>query len=157
MLRKVQGVPDPDPIFVVGLPCSGSGPIEQIRASHSQVEGTHELAERQRIVLEISSKQSGLGVPLSGSVKDNSCPGMLTELAPKDFGALGERYLMDTRAYRRHRPFFIDKMPNNLRHIGLIHLMLPKAKIIDVRREPMVCCVSNLVVCARAGVHLQQR
>ena len=51
---------------------------------------------------------------------------------------------MDTRAYRRHKPFFIDKMPNNFRHIGLIHLMLPKAKIIDARREPMACCFSNL-------------
>ena len=60
------------------------------------------------------------------------------------FRALGERYMMDTRAYRRHKPFFIDKMPNNFRHIGLIYLMLPKAKIIDVRREPMACCFSNL-------------
>jgi hypothetical protein len=69
---------------------------------------------------------------------------VLAELAPEDFRALGKRYLTDTRAYRKQKPFFIDKMPNNFRHIGLIHLMLPKAKIIDVRREPMACCFSNL-------------
>ena len=69
---------------------------------------------------------------------------MLAELAPEDFRKLGDRYMTDTRAYRGHKPFFIDKMPNNFRHIGLIHLMLPNAKIIDVRREPMACCFSNL-------------
>jgi hypothetical protein len=68
---------------------------------------------------------------------------VLTKLAPEVLRALGERYLTDTRAYRRHKPFFVDKMPNNFRHLGLIHLMLPKAKIIDVRREPMACCFSN--------------
>jgi len=69
---------------------------------------------------------------------------MLTELAPEDLRALGERYITDTRASRRHKPFFTDNMPNKFRHIGLIHLMLPKAKIIDVRREPMASCFSNL-------------
>ena len=69
---------------------------------------------------------------------------MLAELAPDDFRGLGERYLSDTRVYRKPKPFFIDKMPNNFRHIGLIHLMMPNAKIIDVRREPMACCFSNL-------------
>jgi tetratricopeptide (TPR) repeat protein len=142
--RAEAGVPDPDPIFVVGLPRSGSTLIEQILASHSQVEGTHELAELQRIVVEISRKRSGPGYPVLLTVKETSYPGVLTELAPEDFRALGERYMMDTRAYRRHEPFFVDKMPNNFRHIGLIHLMLPKAKIIDVRREPMACCFSNL-------------
>jgi tetratricopeptide (TPR) repeat protein len=142
--RAGVGLADPDPIFVVGLPRSGSTLIEQILASHSQLEGTHELAELQRIVLEISGKRSGRGNPLLRRVKETSYPGGLTEIAPEDFRALGERYMMDTRAYRRHKPFFIDKMPNNFRHIGLIHLMLPKAKIIDVRREPMACCFSNL-------------
>jgi hypothetical protein len=69
---------------------------------------------------------------------------VLAELAPEDFRKLGEHYLTNTRAYRGHKPFFIDKMPNNFRHLGLIHLMLPNAKIIDVRREPMACCFSNL-------------
>jgi hypothetical protein len=69
---------------------------------------------------------------------------VLAELAPEDFRRLGTRYMTDTRAYRGHKPFFIDKMPNNFRHIGLIHLIMPNAKIIDVRREPMACCFSNL-------------
>jgi hypothetical protein len=76
--------------------------------------------------------------------KDNPYPDVLTELRAEDFRRLGERYMTDTRAYREHKPFFIDKMPNNFRHIGLIHLMMPNAKIIDVRREPMACCFSNL-------------
>ena len=126
--RVGAGAPDPDPIFAVGLPRSGSTLIEQILASHSQVEGTQELSEIQRIVLGLREKY----------------PGVLAELAPEDFRRLGERYMTDTRAYRGDKPFFIDKMPNNFRHIGLIHLMLPNAKIIDVRREPMACCFSNL-------------
>jgi Sulfotransferase family len=69
---------------------------------------------------------------------------VLTGLAPEDFRRLGDRYITSTRAYRQGKPFFIDKMPNNFRHIGLIHLMLPNAKIIDARREPMACCFSNL-------------
>jgi hypothetical protein len=65
-------------------------------------------------------------------------------LTPQDYSRLGERYMTDTRAYRGQKPFFIDKMPNNFGHLGLIHLMLPNAKIIDARREPMACCFSNL-------------
>jgi hypothetical protein len=126
------GVADPDPIFIVGLPRSGSTLIEQILASHSQVEGTGELAEIQRITLGMR----GLGM--------KKYPDVLAELTPEDFCKLGERYITETRAYRGHQALFIDKMPNNFRHIGLIHLMLPNAKIIDVRREPMACCFSNL-------------
>ena len=142
--RGSGGVPDPDPIFIVGLPRSGSTLIEQILASHSLVEGTHELAEIQRIVSEIRLRQSGPDDPRRHTGQGDSYPDVLTELAPEDYRALGERYMMDTRAYRKHKPFFIDKMPNNFRHLGLIHLMLPNAKIIDVRREPMGCCLSNL-------------
>jgi tetratricopeptide (TPR) repeat protein len=142
--RMGAGVPDPDPIFVVGLPRSGSTLIEQILASHSRVEGTQELSEIQRIVLEMRGKQAGLGDPRLRTSKDDSYPGVLAELALEDFRALGERYMMDTRAYRKSKLFFIDKMPNNFRHLGLIHLMLPNAKIMDVRREPMACCLSNL-------------
>jgi tetratricopeptide (TPR) repeat protein len=134
--RASVGVPDPDPIFIVGLPRSGSTLIEQILASHSQVEGTQELADVQRIVLGLQGHQSDLDDP--------RYPGVLAELAPEDFRRLGERYMTDTRAYRNGKPFFIDKMPNNFRHIGLIHLMMPNARIIDVRREPMACCFSNL-------------
>jgi tetratricopeptide (TPR) repeat protein len=142
--RVGVGVPDPDPILVVGLPRSGSTLIEQILASHSHVEGTQELADIQRIVRGVRGKQTGLADPRLRMVKDNSYPGVLAELAPEEFRALGERYMTDTRAYRKNKPFFIDKMPNNFRHIGLIHLMMPNAKIIDVRREPMACCFSNL-------------
>jgi hypothetical protein len=138
------GVPDPDPILVVGLPRSGSTLIEQILASHSQVEGTQELSEIQRIVLGIQGKHTGLGDPHFRIAKENSYPAVLADFAPEDFRRLGERYIKDTRAYRKRRPFFIDKMPNNFRHLGLIHLMMPNAKIIDVRREPMACCFGNL-------------
>jgi tetratricopeptide (TPR) repeat protein len=127
--RGGAGVPDCDPIFIVGLPRSGSTLVEQILASHSQVEGTHELPEIPRMVLEM-----------------RDYPGVLAEFAPADFRQLGELYLTETRAYRKagSKPFFIDKMPNNFRHIGLIRLILPNARIIDARREPMACCFSNL-------------
>jgi tetratricopeptide (TPR) repeat protein len=137
--RAGVGVPDPDPIFIVGLPRSGSTLLEQILASHSQVEGTQELYEIQRIALGLKRAGSGFEDPSLPRY-----PGVLADLAPEDCRRLGERYITDTRAYRRDKPFFIDKMPNNFRHIGLIHLMLPNAKIIDARREPMACCFSNL-------------
>ena len=134
--RDGVGDPRPDPIFVLGLPRAGSTLIEQILASHSQVEGTLELSNVQRTVLDIE----GYGP----KAVRRHYPDALAELSANDFCALGERYLADTRAYRTDRPFFIDKMPNNFRHVGLIHLMLPNAKIIDARRDPMSCCFSNL-------------
>jgi tetratricopeptide (TPR) repeat protein len=148
------GVPAPDPIFIVGLPRSGSTLVEQILASHPLVEGTQELAEIQRIVNEMpgieiqGTEMRGMQASFVGArlptAQHNSYPAMLSELASEDFRRLGKRYLAETRVYRGHKPFFIDKMPNNFRHIGLIHLMMPNAKIIDVRREPMACCFSNL-------------
>ena len=135
--RRGWGVPDRDPIFIVGLPRSGSTLIEQILASHSQVEGTQELADIQRIVLELRGRATDLENP--------RFPGVLADLTPEDFSRFGNRYMEDTRIYRRTgRPFFIDKMPNNFRYIGLIHLVLPNARIIDARREPMACCFGNL-------------
>jgi tetratricopeptide (TPR) repeat protein len=142
--RAGFGVPNPDPIFIVGLPRSGSTLIEQILASHSQVEGTQELPDVQRIVQEMSGEQSGPGDSSLHPDAEDVYPGALTALSPEDFRKLGERYMTDTRIYRTGKPFFIDKMPNNFHHIGLIHLMMPNAKIIDVRREPMACCFSNL-------------
>ena len=124
-----------DPIFVLGLPRSGSTLIEQILASHSQVEGTQELADIQRAVLEIQGPDADL--------EASRYPAVLAQMDGEDFRRLGERYLADTRAYRSDKPFFIDKMPNNFRHVGLIHLMLPNARIIDARREPLSCCFSN--------------
>ena len=155
--RAGWGVADPDPIFVLGLPRAGSTLIEQILASHSQVEGTQELADIQRIVMELRGRATDLENP--------RFPGVLAELSRQDFRRFGERYMTDTRVFRTSgdvgtarsnaggpvtagpgaaRPFFIDKMPNNFRYIGLIHLMLPNAKIIDARREPMACCFGNL-------------
>jgi tetratricopeptide (TPR) repeat protein len=135
--REGWGVADPDPLFIVGLPRSGSTLLEQILASHSQVEGTQELADLQRIVTTLRGRDADLNNP--------RYPDVLAELGPQDFRALGERYMTDTRIYRRtQRPFFIDKLPDNFRDVGLIHLMLPNAKIIDARREPMACCFSNL-------------
>src|SRR6516225_1320327 len=121
---------------ILGLPLSGSTLLEQILASHSRVEGTHELYDIQRIVLEMRRPRSDL--------EDPRYPAVLAGLAPEDFRRLGDLYITGTRAYRQGKPFFIDKMPNNFRHIGLIHLMLPNAKIIDARREPMACCFGNL-------------
>jgi tetratricopeptide (TPR) repeat protein len=134
--RAGAGAPDPDPIFIVGLPRSGSTLLEQILASHSLVEGTHELSDIQRIVLGMQGTRS--------DPDDSPYPDILADLTPEDFRRFGERYMTGSRAYRRDKPFFIDKMPNNFRHIGLIHLMLPNARIIDARREPMACCFSNL-------------
>jgi tetratricopeptide (TPR) repeat protein len=134
--RAGVGTPDSDPIFIVGLPRSGSTLIEQILASHSQVDGTQELPEIPRIVREMEGPRP--------DPYDPRYPAMLAELAHDQFRSLGERYMRDTRAFRGNKTYFIDKMPNNFRHIGLIRLMLPNAKIIDVRREPMACCFSNL-------------
>jgi tetratricopeptide (TPR) repeat protein len=129
------GTPANDPIFIVGLPRSGSTLIEQILASHSAVEGTHELADVPRIVAELRGRET--------DADDPRYPAVLASMSAADFQRLGEKYLADTRIYRTGRPRFIDKMPNNFRHIGLIHLMLPNARIIDARREPMACCFSN--------------
>jgi tetratricopeptide (TPR) repeat protein len=125
-----------DPIFIVGLPRSGSTLIEQILASHSAVEGTHELADIPRLVAGLQGRDWDPRHP--------RYPGVLATMRPEDFRRLGEKYLSDTRVYRTGKPRFIDKMPNNFRHVGLIHLMLPRAKIIDARREPMACCFGNL-------------
>jgi tetratricopeptide (TPR) repeat protein len=138
--RQGWGNSAPDPIFIVGLPRSGSTLLEQILASHSQVEGTQELPNVQQIV----SRLRGFGP----ETDDPRYPRILGSLSAEDFGKLGEEYLAGTRVYRGRNseappPFFIDKMPNNFRHIGLLHLMLPNARIIDARREPMACCFSN--------------
>ena len=133
--RPSVGFSSYDPIFIVGLPRSGSTLLEQILASHSHVEGTMELADIPRIVFDLQGRQQGSEVP--------RYPGILAAMKPEDFHQLGEKYLTDTSIYRTGKPRFIDKMPNNFRHLGLIHLMLPNARIIDARREPMACCFSN--------------
>jgi tetratricopeptide (TPR) repeat protein len=134
--RKGYGVASAAPIFVVGLPRSGSTLIEQILASHSAVEGTQELADVPRYVLELQGRERDFESP--------RYPGVLEQLPAAEIVRFAERYLHDTRVYRTGKPRFIDKMPNNFRHIGLIHMMFPNAKIIDARREPMACCFGNL-------------
>jgi hypothetical protein len=134
--RPGYGLESTAPIFVLGLPRSGSTLIEQILASHSAVEGTQELAEIPRYVLELQGRKRDFEAP--------RYPGALAHLPAAEFVRFAERYLHDTRAYRTGRPRFVDKMPNNFRHIGFIHLMFPNAIIIDARREPMACCFGNL-------------
>jgi tetratricopeptide (TPR) repeat protein len=133
--RRGVGCDRPDPIFVVGLPRAGSTLIEQILASHSQIEGTMELADISRLVLRLQGRSHDDRAPLY--------PGVLHKLSADQLRGFGEKYLTDTAVYRTGKPFFIDKNPNNFRHLGLIHLILPNAKIIDARREPMACCFSN--------------
>ena len=135
--RAGWGHDDPAPIFVLGLPRSGSTLIEQILASHSMVEGTQELPDIQRIVHELQGRELNFDEP--------RYPGVLRELDEAAIRRFGEQYIADTMPHRAlSRPYFIDKMPNNFRHVGLIHLILPKARIIDARREAMSCCFSNL-------------
>ena len=133
--RPGWGCNSPAPIFIVGLPRSGSTLLEQILASHSKVEGTMELADLPRMVQDIQGRETKDSV--------SRYPSVLAEFPAEQFKRLGEAYVVDTLVYRTDKPFFIDKMPNNFRHIGLIHLMLPNAKIIDARRDALACCFSN--------------
>jgi len=133
--RAGYGDPSAAPIFIVGLPRAGSTLLEQILASHSQVEGTMELPNILRFVGDLQGRDPDPQNP--------RYPAVLAELTPEDFARLGARYLTETQVYRTGKAHFIDKMPNNFRHIGLIHLILPQARIIDARREPMACCFSN--------------
>ena len=129
------GASQADPIFILGLPRSGSTLLEQILASHPLVEGTMELPNIPAIARDLAEIGTGKGAQY---------PESLAKLTAAELRALGERYLDETRIHRNlGRPFFIDKMPNNFLHVGLIHLILPRSKIIDARRHPMGCCFSN--------------
>ncbi len=130
-----KGASSPDPIFIVGLPRAGSTLLEQILASHSQVDGTLELPN----ILAISHSLRGRNKTAEGS----RYPANLHELEADTLAELGRKYLEDTAIHRKGAPFFTDKMPNNFRHIGLIKLILPNAKIIDARRAPLACCFSG--------------
>jgi tetratricopeptide (TPR) repeat protein len=133
--RDGMGCPDPAPIFIVGLPRSGSTLIEQILASHSQVEGTMELPDVSFLARRLSE--------LKLKSDTSKYPETVATLDGAALKALGEEYIARTRIHRKtDKPFFIDKMPNNFAHVGLIHLMLPNAKIIDARRHPLGCCLS---------------
>jgi hypothetical protein len=134
--RQGWGAPEPDPIFIVGLPRAGSTLVEQILSSHSAVEGTMELPEiiaLTRMLRRRAGQAAGAG----------SYHEVLAALDRDEVRGLGERYLERTRVHRKAgAPFFIDKMPNNFAHLGLIHLALPNARIVDARREAMACCFS---------------
>jgi len=134
--RAGQGCPAPDPIFVVGLPRAGSTLVEQILASHSQVEGTQELPDIIAMVRRLGGKAK--------RSSESRYPEVLAELSADDLRALGEEYLARAQVHRKlGRPFFIDKMPNNWAHTGLIQLILPNAKIVDARRHPLGCGFSG--------------
>jgi len=134
--RSHWGAQAADPIFIVGLPRAGSTLIEQILASHSLVEGTMELPHIVNLARRLSGRQSPSEV--------SQYPDVLAQMSADSLRELGEQYLEETRIHRHlGKPFFIDKMPNNFLHLGLIRLMLPQARIIDARRHPMACCFSG--------------
>ncbi|MEO1657839.1 MAG: sulfotransferase [Pseudomonadota bacterium] len=130
-----KGFPAEDPIFIVGLPRAGSTLLEQILASHSQVDGTMELPN----ILALAHRLRSNG-PIS---RESQYPQVLAELSADKLHDFGKAFIEETRVHRQGAPRFIDKMPNNFRHIGLIHLILPNAKVIDARRDPMACCFSG--------------
>lgn len=134
--QKGSGSNRADPIFIVGLPRAGSTLLEQILASHSQVEGTMELPN----ILALAHRLDGR----RRIHEEARYPANLAELSRDELREFGEAFVRNTQIHRKSgTPFFIDKMPNNFRHIGLIHLILPNAKIIDARRGAMGCCFSG--------------
>ena len=130
--KSDSGDLSPDPIFIVGLPRSGSTLIEQILSSHSKVEGTMELPNMLNMARRLGS----------GTKDQTSYPEILSKLSTSEIESLGKQYISETKMIRSEFPFFIDKMPNNFSHIGLINLILPNAKIIDARRDPLDTCFS---------------
>jgi tetratricopeptide (TPR) repeat protein len=142
--RAGSGSQAPDPIFIVGLPRSGSTLLEQILASHSQVEGTRELPDVQGFALELGIRESRIQSQFAEPLRS---------LSRDQLKALGERYLDQTRPNRiRGAAHFIDKLPSNFFHVGLIQLILPNARIIDARRSALACCFSNFKQHFQAGV-----
>jgi tetratricopeptide (TPR) repeat protein len=131
--RRGVGNPDPAPIFILGLPRSGSTLLEQILASHREVEGTSELPYLGRLALRLHRNRA----------EGASYPEVVRDLQPADFHKFGSDYLEYARMHRRAgSPRFIDKMPNNFPNIGLLSLILPNAKVIDARRHPLDACTS---------------
>jgi tetratricopeptide (TPR) repeat protein len=127
LAQRQGGCEAPDPIFIVGMPRAGSTLVEQILSSHSQVEGTSELPD-----LPLLTRRPG------------PYPRGILEASAEERRALGEEYLKRAGVQRRtDRPFFIDKLPNNWLYVPFIHLVLPNATIIDARRHPLGCCLSN--------------
>ena len=132
--KKNWGYLSDEPIFILGLPRVGSTLVEQILASHSMVDATHELPN----ILATSHK---LNLRRAQN-KESRYPDILLSLSSPQLKMIGENYIKDSEVFRREGVYFIDKMPNNFRHIGLIKLILPNAKIIDIRRNSMSACFS---------------
>lgn len=129
--RRGSGVPAPGPIFILGMTRAGSTLVEQILSSHPAVEGTMELPDMLHLATQVSANLADYAERLA-------------QLDRERLNAIGRTYLERTATYRKtERPYFTDKMPNNWLHVPLIHLALPNARIIDVRRHPMACCFSN--------------
>jgi len=144
--RDGWGSSAPDPIFIVGLPRAGSTLLEQILSSHPLVEGTMELPDV------IDMARSLGGGRARGEV--SKYPEVLADLSADQLRELGDQYIANTRIQRKtDAPFFIDKMPNNFAHIGLLQLILPRAKIIDARRHPLGCCFSGFKQHFARGQH----
>jgi len=127
--NAAAGCAEPGPIFVLGMPRSGSTLVEQILASHSAVDGASELPDITTLARELAQRHPGY-------------PGAITQVPKGAFAVLGQEYLDRTAVYRAGKPWLVDKFPGNFLHTGLIHLMLPNARIIDIRRDPMACCFS---------------
>lgn len=128
---QANPVPDgPTPIFILGMPRAGSTLVEQILASHSQIEGTMELANIPNLVRRIT---------IDGGKRKLAYPGSISSFEPDELAAYGQAFLDETAMYRTDKPYFIDKLPTNFDKIGLIHKILPQAVIIDARRHPMDC------------------
>ena len=131
--RAGSGATAADPIFIIGMPRAGSTLLEQVLASHSQVEGTMELPQLPQIARDLAI----------GQERQEEFAATVGKLGAGELRALGERYIAETRPLRKtDAPYFIDKMPNNCFYAGLIHLILPNARIIDARRHPLGCCFS---------------
>lgn len=133
--RNAYGIASRAPIFIVGMPRAGSTLVEQILASHRDVDGTIELPDVTALAQKLAGRHN--------LDEEPRYPAILNSLEPQQVRQFAENYLQSTQVYRRGAPFFTDKMPNNFRHVGLIHLMFPEARVIDARREPMACCFSN--------------
>ena len=134
--RDGQGCDAPDPIFILGMPRAGSTLVEQILSSHPAIEGTAELPDIPALARRLDGRK------LRGDV--SHYPECLADLSADELRALGEEYLERAAVQRfTDRPLFIDKLPNNWAHVGMIRLILPKARIIDARRHPLACCFSN--------------
>jgi tetratricopeptide (TPR) repeat protein len=144
--RAGMGAQAPDPIFIVGLPRAGSTLLEQILSSHPAVEGTMELPNIPAMAGSLGGRKS--------RAQESKYPEMLVDLSADELRALGEKYIAQTRIQRKTgAPFFIDKLPNNFAHVGLIHLILPNARIIDARRHPVGCCFSGFKQHFARGQH----